>query len=392
MTKYILTNDFEKCCGCGACEQGCHEKAIELKPNEEGFLYPVLNKDLCVECGFCKKICPYDNVLDLNEPIDVYGVQNKSETALLKSSSGGMFSAMADYIVSVGGAVAGCIFDESFKTVHVLSNEKAVIEKMRGSKYVQSETGTVYKDIKCCLQDGKAVLFSGTPCQVDGLKKFLQKDYENLFTVDLICHGVPSPRILQEYLAQESKKNGPVTDFKFRNKEKNGWNAQGSLTYSVNGKEKTKTTTPSSDSYYNLYLGDSISRLTCYSCPYAVDKRVGDITIGDYWNINEKLSYSEFEKGISVVLVNTQKGRELFENINDSLTVYASDLPHAKKGNGNLNHASVKPGKREYIYKKIAENGYEKTVAEECKYSYVIPFIKKHMPRGLKQVLKKVLK
>lgn len=392
MTKYLLTSRLEKCCGCGACEQVCPENAIELKPNEEGFLYPVLNETLCIGCGICKKICPYDNNKQLNEPVEVYAVQNNCVEELLKSSSGGMFSALADYIIANGGFVAGCIFDDSFKAVHILSRDAIEIEKMRGSKYVQSETGAVFKDVKQILDDGKIVLFTGTPCQIDGLKRFLQKDYENLFTVDLICHGVPSPLLLKEYLNQESKK-GSIIDIKFRNKERNGWCSQGSITYSLNKSEKTKTITPFKDSYYNLYyLENCVSRLSCYSCPYATDKRASDITIGDYWNIDEKLNYSEFKNGMSVVLVNTQKGKKLFDDIKNNLKAYKTDLSHAKKGNGNLVNAGNKPVKRDYIYRKILENGYAQTVREECRFSYVIPFIRKCIPKGLKQFAKKLLK
>lgn len=391
MTEYILTNKPETCCGCGACEQICPKNAIELKPDEEGFLYPVLNKSLCVECGLCEKACAYEKNLKLNEPIGVYAVQNKSEEKLLKSSSGGVFSAIADYITSTDGAVAGCIFDENFKAIHIISQDEAEIAKMRGSKYVQSEIGGAYKATKAFLENGKKVLFTGTPCQIDGLKGFLQKDYENLFTVDLICHGVPSPMLLQEYLKEEGKK-GNVTDLKFRNKERNGWCSQGSITYCVNDKSKTKTITPFKDSYYNLYyLENCVSRLSCYSCPYATDKRVADITIGDYWNIDEKLNYNEFKNGMSVVLVNTPRGKELFEKIKNNLKAYESDLKHAQKGNGNLVKSGKKPQKRDYIYKKISENGYEKTVKEECKFSYLVPFIRKCMPKGLKQLIKKVL-
>ena len=391
MTNYLLTNNPESCCGCGACEQICPKNAIELKPDEEGFLYPVLNKDLCVECGLCEKVCAYNNDLQLNEPVAVYAAQNKSQEELLKSSSGGMFSALADYVISTNGAVAGCVFDENFNAIHIISQDEAEIEKMRGSKYVQSQIGGVFKDIKVFLEKREKVLFTGTPCQVDGLNRFLQKDYENLFTVDLICHGVPSPLLLQEYVKQESK-NGSVTDLKFRNKERNGWCSQGSITYCVNDKSKTKTITPFKDSYYNLYyLENCVSRLSCYSCPYATDKRVADITIGDYWNIDEKLNYNEFKNGMSVVLINTPKGKELFDKIKDNLNVYESDLKHAQKGNGNLVKSGEKPPKRNYIYKKLLENGYEKTVKEECKFSYLVPFIRKHMPKGLKLLIKKVL-
>lgn len=392
MTQYLLTKNPTECCGCSACEQACTQHAIYLKPNAEGFLYPVLNDALCVECGICKKVCPYDNEVNGNEPIGVFATISTSEEILNKSSSGGMFRTLADHILENGGAVCGCIFDDAFRAVHKVSTEQDIVNKMQGSKYVQSDMGDTFKDVKARIEGGQTVLFTGTPCQTDGLKRFLQNDYDNLFTVDLVCHGVPSPFLLQEYLNQESKENGSITDLRFRNKERNGWCSQGSVTFHTKNKEKTKTITPFKDSYYNLYyLENCVSRLSCYSCPYANQKRVADITIGDYWNIDEKLAYNEIKKGVSLLLVNTEKGQELFCGIKDNIKAYETDLNHAQKGNSNIIKCADKPAKRDYIYKKILENGYKQAVKEECKFSYLVPFIRKCIPKGVKQAVKKIL-
>lgn len=387
MTEYLLTKNLKKCCGCSACEQVCPKNAIALKPNEEGFLYPILDEELCIKCGLCKSVCPYDNKNDLKEPEEVYAVQYKEQDILKKSSSGAAFSALADFVLARGGAVAGCIFDENIKAVHIVTDKKELVEKMRGSKYVQSEMGDTFRSIKAILDDGRLVLFTGTPCQVGGLKNYFKKDYENLYTVDLICHGVPSPLLLKKYLAYINEKHGEIIDLKFRNKALNGWAASGSF----KSQKKEFSTSVFNDSYYQFFLQDAVSRESCYSCPYATDKRIGDITIGDYWNIDEKLSFNEYKDGMSVIILNSRKGQKLFDNVKENLNVYETDLSHAKKGNGNLNKPSSKPALRDHIYKKIFENGYENAVKEYCKFSYFVPFLKKHMPKSLKQTLKKFL-
>jgi coenzyme F420-reducing hydrogenase beta subunit len=392
MTEYLLSKDLTKCCGCSACEQICPKNAIELKQNEEGFLYPILEEGLCVKCGICNTVCPYGNEIELIQPKNVFAAQYQAQNALKKSSSGGMFSAFADYVIQNDGVVAGCIFDEYFKSVHVVTEHKELVEKMRGSKYVQTDMADTFKKTKECLEAERIVLFTGTPCQIDGLKRFLKKDYKNLYTVDLICHGVPSPLLLEKYLEQIKKERGTVTDLKFRNKERNGWCSQGSLSYFAKNKEKTVTITPFKDSYYNLYyLENCVSRLSCYSCQYATEKRVGDITIGDYWNIDDRLNLKDFKDGMSVVLINTEKGRILFDEVRSKLNVYESDLEHAVKGNGNLKNPGKMPLSRNQIYKKIKENGYAQTTKEECKFSYILPFIRKHIPKSFKVILKKFI-
>ncbi len=392
MTEYILHKEKSKCYGCRACEKVCSQKAITMEPDDEGFLYPVLNESLCINCGLCKKVCPYDNDFSVYEPISVYALQHNSEDILSGSSSGGAFSALADYVTENGGAVCGCVFDDNFRAVHRVAENTAVIEKMKGSKYVQSDTADSFTEVKVRLEKGQTVLFTGTPCQVDGLKRFLKKDYENLVTVDLICHGVPSPLLLSEYIKYTENNKGKITDLKFRDKLRNGWRSEGTVVYKIGEKKKVLTISPFKDSYYNLYyMRNSVSRMCCYFCKYATHKRVGDFTIGDYWNIPDVVPQIEYDKGVSVVFANTKKAENILNELKDNVVLYETELSSAVKGNGNLSKPSEMPEARKNIYKKITEKGYEATVKEECNFSYVIPFIKRHLPKGLKKYLKKVL-
>lgn len=389
MTSYIHGQDTAKCYGCRACEQICPKQAIEMKANPEGFLYPVLTEDKCIKCGLCSKVCPYDTPSSMNTPVQAVAAQYKNSDALRTSSSGGMFSAAADYILSNGGYVAGCIFDDALVATHILTNRPELVEKMRGSKYVQSDLRDVYTQIRDCLKEGAMVLYTGTPCQVDGLRCFLRKDYANLFTMDLICHGVPSPKLLSDYLTTVEAKKGAVSDIKFRDKQRNGWCSQGSITYS----NKTKTITPFNNSYYYYYyLQNSISRMSCYSCKYATDSRVGDLTIGDYWNISNEFPDLDVSAGFSAVLINTEKGKKLFAEMSAGLNVYETKLDAVIKGNGNLSSPSPLPESRKDIYTRIAREGYGAVAKKDCKYQYVRPFVRKYMPKGVKKLLKKLLK
>lgn len=392
MIKYISTKNPADCYGCRACEQVCNNEAILLEPDEEGFIYPVLNQSLCTNCGLCSKVCPIDKSLT-NQVIKTAAAYYTDNKLLRYSASGGLFLAVADFFISQGGYVSGCVFDESFNAIHILSNEMSDIKRMQGSKYVQSDIGNVYIEIRRKLKEGKLVLFSGTPCQVDGLHKFLLKEYDNLYSLDLICHGVPSPQFLQDYLNSTHRINGKVVDFKFRNKEKNGWCSQGSIQIKRRGKIIEKKTSPFTDSYYYYYyLQNSISRMCCYSCKYSSTNRVGDISIGDYWNIADVLPDFDSKKGVSVVLINTNKGVAIFDRIKTSLVYKETSLEDAVRGNGNLSKPCSMPSNRFNIYKRIKRYGYRNIEKQECHYQYVIPAIKKMIPKSLKKIIKKFIK
>jgi len=357
-----------------------------MTDNVEGFLYPELNGSICIKCGLCERVCPIKETDNRTTPISVFAAQYKNSEALLESSSGGMFSALAEYALSRDGLVAGCVFDETFTAVHILTANPARIARMRGSKYVQSDLRGVYPEIRTALDNGRFVLFTGTPCQVDGLFRFLGKPYSNLFTVDLICHGVPSPKLLSGYLRTASK-NDTIDNLKFRDKKRNGWNAQGSIT--LDGKVKTFSSFNSS--YYYYFMQNSIHRMCCYSCKYSSISRVGDLTIGDYWNIDEILPELDSRAGFSALLVNTERGREAIEAIKDNLTLYETTLEDCVSGNGNLSHPSPLPDSRNVVYKTIENEGYRACEKKFFKPKRLVPFIKRHTPKFAKQLLKKLL-
>lgn len=393
MTSYLLSANDSQCYGCRACEQICPKSAITIEPNNEGFLYPVLDGTRCVKCGLCKTVCPFDNELPKkSEKIRVFAAQYKNRNSLKASSSGGIFSAISDFVLENGGEVAGCIYDESFRAIHILTDDPMIVEKMKGSKYVQSDTANVYLEIQEKLKSGKLVLFSGTPCQVDGLKKFLQKNYDNLITIDLICHGVPSPLFFEEYLKYIEQKKGKVTGIKFRDKERNGWCSQGSISYLRNDHEITSSISPFNDSYYYYYyLQNNISRMSCYSCKYSCTDRIGDITIGDYWNIQNIRPDIIPDDGISVILASTDRGNELLDALQDRLDLYETALVPAVKANGNLEKPCCMPESRKTIYTRLERQGYEMIAKQDCKYQYVKPFLRKHTPKGLKKLVRKIL-
>lgn len=391
ITNYLRTQQQQQCYGCRACEQICPKGAISIHPNEEGFLYPVINQDLCIDCGLCAKICPYDTPLPMQQPLKAYAIQYKDKERLSNSSSGAAFPAIADYVLNMGGYVAGCIFNDKMEAIHIVTNQLEMVEKMSGSKYVQSNLNNVFTEIKQLLVSENLVLFSGTPCQVAGLCRFLHKPYDNLIAVDLICHGVPSPALLQDYLT--STYNGKVVELKFRNKKLNGWRSQGSVNVQLSeGKSLLKKTSPFIDSYYYYYyLQNSISRICCYECSFSTIKRVSDLTIGDYWNVRDVIPSIKAEQGISAILINTSKGEDIYKAIKSSIYTYDTSIEDVVKGNGNLQKPCDMPKQRLYIYDKIKKEGYANVANQECHYQYVIPFVKRLIPSSVKRTIKKII-
>lgn len=386
MLEYLKCNNVESCYGCNACEQICPKNAIKLIENSEGFNYPLLDDKLCVNCGLCEKVCPYTKELVDNEINNVYGLQNLNQDDLMKSSSGGVFIAMAKFVLSKGGFVAGCILDDNFVVKHILTNDLNLVEKMQGSKYVQSYIGNVYTNIKELLDDGKFILFSGTPCQVAGLKFFLMKEYNNLLTIDLICHGVPSQYLLNEYINDMSL-DKKIKTLKFRDKKNNGWCESGSIYY----KRAIKKTTVNNDSFYNLYLSNAISRMSCYSCKYSTTNRVGDITIGDFWNINDEFSNIDTKNGFSEIKINSNKGMDFFNSIKNNFFIVDTTLKIIVNGNGNLVKPCEKPDIRDEIYNEINKYGYKFVVKKYCHFSYIKPFLKKLFPKKIKKIIRRII-
>lgn len=319
-----LVKDSYSCCGCGACMNVCPKGAIEMREDPAGFKFPHIDTSKCIECGLCLKVCKFENP-ELVYPRAAYICQLKDENTLALSTSGGAFRAMAEKIIERGGVVFGCAYTENkdglVPTTIAVDNIEE-LPKLSGSKYVQSEMGFAYKKAKGFLDKGRLVLFSGTPCHISGLYSYLGKPYDNLYTTDLICHGVPNLKMFQsELLRIEKKYKSAVKSFCFRDKRIAAW---GKYKYSFeleNGEAHNGILYDSA--YIDLFLKGEIIRDSCTKCPYARPERVSDITIGDAWGagkVHADLDSARggdfnFSKGLSLVAVNTGKGEALFSKL-----------------------------------------------------------------------------
>ena len=381
------------CCGCTACMSICPKQAITMKPDEDGFLYPTINTDLCVECGLCVKTCVFQSVSETaNEPLATYAAINRNQSVLAASASGGIFAALASITFEKNGVVFGCDFNNDVEPEHIYVDNPTNIKKLQGSKYVQSSINTTHADAKRFLEQGRVVLYTGTPCQIAGLKSYLGKDYENLFTADIICHGVPSAAFFKGYIKHlEGKLKGKVIDFKFRDKSK-GWGLMGKVVYEKNGAVRKEFIPPITSYYYSYFLKGDIYRENCYECKYASGNRQGDFTMGDYWGIEKAHPEIETRNGVSVLLVNSAKGMALTKRLGNHLDLTISTFEQAREQNGQLRQPTAKSYKREAILKTWREDGYQAVAAEYYKSNkkqLVMFRIKMLVPQPVKQLIKK---
>ena len=310
-----------KCSGCGACGQICPKSAISMMPNAEGFLYPQVDSELCVECKLCEKTCPVLNVktsTDFSER-KAYAAICSDEKIRLESSSGGMFTVLAEKVIADGGVVFGAEFDSDFSVRHGWTDSVFGLERFRGSKYLQSRTESSFSECRKFLDDGRKVLYTGTPCQIAGLKAFLKKDYENLFTVDVICHGVPSPALWQKYIKFREKKSASrIVKTAFRRKN-DGWKLY-SLSFTfANGSEYSVN--QSKGMWMLSFNKNVMMRNSCYDCVFKGSEILSDITIGDFWGIQNYIPEKDDDKGYSICFLNTDKGEKLFKSVKSSLFV-----------------------------------------------------------------------
>lgn len=314
MDKWKTICKKEKLCtGCGACAQKCPSKCISMIRNEEGFLYPKITEDLCVHCNLCIKICPVNCEQNTSGMISGYVVRNRNEKVRIESTSGGFFTAIAEYVIQKNGLVYGAAYDANMHVVHIAARKSSEVEKMRGSKYVQSDLGKVYVQVEEDLKNGRFVLFTGTPCQVYGIKAYLGKDYANLILIDLVCHGVSSPLIFAKYVeALEKRYKSKVIDIRFRNKTY-GYHSSTMKVCFENGQEYFGS--GRIDQMSKAYFEGACSRYSCYECPHKGRKRPGDITVFDGWSAN-RLTGTRVDdnKGFTNILINTRKGKMILES------------------------------------------------------------------------------
>lgn len=345
MKNIRIYSKTQNCCGCGACSNICPKDAIVMKADDKGFLHPEIDSEKCVNCGLCIKMCAFNKKVENTDTkeISVYAVKNKDSLVRAESRSGGVFTALTNKCLDNSGVVYGVALDDNYEAIHKRAASQKERDLFRGSKYIQSVVGEAYKEVKADLLQGKEVIYSGTPCQINALKEYLRgTDCSKLILIDIVCHGVPSPSIWRDYLDHyEKTKNGKVTKVDFRNKKKYGWTGC-KETISIDGKEYDD------DLFFVLFNSGLIERSSCFRCPYKNMNRPGDITIGDFWGINKVNSDFNDNKGISLVLCNSDKGKAYFESIKEEIDYIESDVEHCLQT--ALMRNSNKPKDREVFW------------------------------------------
>ena len=366
----LLYERKEECCGCTACMSICPKKAITMIPDEEGFLYPSINHELCIECDLCKQVCPFSDTYKTSGNYDqplVYAAKHKDDNVRMNSSSGGMFTAISDYILDIDGVIFGAAFDENFVVRHQRAETVEERNKFRGSKYVQSNLVGVFKDIKNELNKGRTVLFTGTPCQNAGLRSYLNKNYDNLYLCDIVCHGTPSPLIFENYKSFMQKKyKSRIKEFSFRDKLL-GWRSQAVGIQFINQKAYTKEA--SEDIFYRLFLTNMILRESCYNCKFCNFSRPSDITIADFWGIEKSMPDFDDNTGVSLVLTNSTKGQELFERISKNLYYRESNTMDCLQH--NLDTPSQPSPRRDKFWQDYKNKGFEYVLKKYAGYGFV---------------------
>lgn len=397
----IKIEDKSKCCGCAACVQKCPKQCISMQLDDEGFYYPVADESVCIECGLCEKVCPeLDRPMD-REPIKCYAAKGRDDIIVEQSSSAGIFTLLAENVIKSGGVVFGARFDKNWDVEHAYTDVINGIGQFRSSKYVQSRIGNTYTVAKVFLDQGRIVMYTGTPCQLAGLHKYLRRDYDNLISVDVICHGVPSPGIWRDYLRNAispfGRKNS-VSSFRysplserdatqikgisFRDKRL-GWKKFSFVLQTSQGYSRSEENTVSSSykpliqerHYRNLFLQGFLSniilRQSCYSCPARKGRSGSDLLLGDYWGV--KNFYPEFysREGVSMALAYSEKGKKLIEKLDlDIIEISYNDT----KGNSNIEYDVSTPEARTPFFIEYRERGINALV-DYCKRAQKHPLL-----------------
>lgn len=336
----------EDCVGCEACVQVCPKQCISFNRDDQGFNYPSVDLNLCIDCGLCEKVCPVINQDATRKPLNTYAAFNPNNDVLKNSSSGGIFYSLAEHTIRKGGAVFGAKFDCDWNLVHDYTESLDGIKDFQKSKYVQSSIGESYKQVQCFLKDGRIVLFSGTPCQIAGLRRYLRKDYGNqLILIDTACHGVPSPLIWQDYINCVSQKENyskkDIISIDFRDK-RFGWESYGmSILFRKYSSERDWYSPMYDNLYMRGFLRDLYLRPSCYECPAKCGKSHSDITLADFWGINTLYPELYSDKGVSLVLANTQRGLDILSKL--TIILNTVSLKRALNTNPAIEKSACRP-------------------------------------------------
>ena len=381
----------KSCTGCTACLNICPKQAITMKNNEEGFLYPLIDKDYCIECGLCDRVCPIISKPQVMPPISILAAKTREIEIRRRSTSGGMFSALAEWTIDKGGWVYGASLDNEMHVIHKGTNSYEGIDAFRGSKYTQSNLSNIFVDIFDKLKTNCWVLFTGTPCQCGGLIKYLECKRANtsrLALCDIVCHGVPSPSLWMDHMNTLKKKHGDILDYRCRSKV-NGWHnhieycrwKNGRIEYGTRFVQKQK----------NMFYTNLGLRNSCAECQYTSTERVSDLTIADYWGIEN--SYPQFDDndGVSLVLVNTDKGKGIISELNQKIECIETSLASCLVRQPNLQHPTpVNLAKRAEFWEDYNSKGYLYCCRKYTEYG-IKNWMKKQIGRVEKKI-KRILK
>lgn len=348
----IKITDKHYCCGCSACAQSCPKQCIRMREDEEGFLYPTVDAAECIDCGLCEKVCPFLNNSDERKPQSVEVAINPDLNTRLASSSGGVFSLLAEHIIQKGGVVFGARFDSQWRVIHDYTDTIDGLAAFRGSKYVQSEIGSSYKDAKRFLDEGRTVMFTGTPCQINALKRYLKKEYDNLHTVDIVCHGVPSPKIWNDYLRHINPNNEEIQSINMRDKSRS-WSK---YSYRIDTEKATLYDDYAANSeYLRMYINGFSVRPSCFNCPVKGGRSQSDITLADAWGIKEVFPDMDDEKGASVVCLNSEAGTDLYNAISKESRLFPSEVFY--KANPSFHTSAKESQYRTLFWERYLEKG-----------------------------------
>lgn len=364
MKESIEIINKKDCSGCCACLNICPKNIITMEIDSEGFYYPNVDYKKCSKCGLCKKVCPIINKINVKNHPHAFACINKDEDIRMKSSSGGIFTIIAEYVIDNGGVVFGAGFDNDFQVIHSYVEKKEELDKFRGSKYVQSKIGFTYKEAKAFLDQGRQVLFTGTPCQIAGLKSYLQKNYDNLICVDFVCHGVPSPKVWRKYILYRERSAGlSVQKITFRNKDE-GWK-RFSVSFLFNDNTKYQQTL-SNDLYMRAFLKNVSLRPSCYDCKFKTLHRRSDITLADFWGIQNIMRELDDDKGTSLVFINSTKGEFILDYVKQKILYKEVDINQAVA----FNPAAIKSVpynyKRNDFFKYLDQKPFDILVKKYC--------------------------
>lgn len=391
MDTYLVTKDKACCCGCGACSAACPTHSITFEADSLGFSFPVVDQETCVHCNKCIDVCQYHHELRTNNASGTFVAKTKDSDTIDNSSSGGLFTELAKEVLSKNGIVYGAAFDHALRVSHIRAVSEKELPLLQKSKYVQSDTEGVFTQVKNDLIAGRTVLFSGTPCQVAGLRCFLGKAYDRLICADVACHGAPGPKdfeICKKYI--EKKYGGELLRFDFRTK-KRGWTHMCSFVIrDGSGRVGTHIVKPYDLPYYYFFLHGRNFRESCYSCPYASLSRTGDITLADCWNVESLQLSFDTTRGVSLALVNTEQGMSLWNDVAKRLETAGvpSDFPAAS--NQPFRAPCRMPDNREALLRGVMENGYRDTGSYLSAKEKIRELVKGAIPPRIKSMLRKV--